>query len=75
TIKLTGNPEGEGDPHAFFYDGNVQLEAGVPFTYKKAKISQAQSNNDFTVIFDFGRVPVGKTVSATQICFQEHMEK
>jgi len=75
TIKLTGNPEGEGDPHAFFYDGGVQLTAGVPFTYKKAKISQKESNNDFTVIFDFGRVPAGKTVKATDICFQEHIEK
>ena len=75
TIKLTGNPEGEGDPHAFFYDGNVVLEAGVPFTYKKAKISQPQSNDDFTVIFDYGRVPAGKTVAATEICFQEHLEK
>lgn len=75
TIKLTGNPEGDGDPHKFFYDGNVVLEAGTPLTYKKAKISQPNSNDDFTVIFDFGRVPEGKTVKATQICFQEHMEK
>lgn len=75
TIKLTGSPEGDGDPHAFFYDGNVKLEAGVPFTYMKAKISQKESNSDFTVIFDFGRVPEGKTVKATKICFQEHMEK
>lgn len=75
TIKLTGNPEGDGDPHAFFYDGNVKLEAGVPLTYKKAKISQKESNSDFTVIFDYGRVPEGKTVKATQICFQEHLEK
>lgn len=75
TIKLTGNPEGEGDPHAFFYDGNVKLTADEPLTYKKAGISQRESNGDFTVIFDYGRVPAGATVSATQICFQEHMER
>lgn len=75
TIKLTGNPEADGDVNTFFYDGNVALEAGVPLTYKKVKLTQAQSNDDFTIIFDFGRVPVGKTVSASQICFQEHLEK
>lgn len=75
TIKLTGNPEGDGDPHAFFADHSVVLEAGVPLTYQRAKISQPKSNDDFTVIFDYGRVPEGKTVKATQICFQEHLEK
>lgn len=75
TIKLTGNPEGDGDPHAFFYDGSVKLEAGEPFTYRKAKISQPESNDDFTVIFDFGRCPAGSTVTVTDVCFQEHIEK
>lgn len=75
TIKLTGNPEGDGDPHAFFYDGKVQLTADEPLVYRRDKISQSESNGDFTVIFDYGRVPAGATVSATQICFQEHMER
>lgn len=72
TLKLTGNPEGDGDPHAFFYDGSVNLVAGETFTYKKSNISQAESNNDMTVIFDFGRSPVGSTIKVTDICFQEH---
>lgn len=75
TVKLTGNPEGDGDPHAFFYDGNVVLLAGEPLFYAKTNVKQRESNGDFTVIFDFGRVPVGKTVKATNICFQEHLEK
>lgn len=74
TIKLTGNPEADGDVNAFFYDQNVQLTAGEPLTYYKEKISQKVGNADFTVIFDYGRCP-GITIEATEICFQEHKEQ
>ena len=74
TIKLTGNPEGDGDTHAFFYDGQVALSAGEEFTYKKANITNASVGTDnVMLIFDFGRSPVGSTIEVKDICFQKHM--
>ena len=71
TIKLTGNPEGEGDPHAFFYDNQVQLTAGEPLTYIKKGLIQAESCANAMLIFDFGRSPVGSTVAASEIILME----
>lgn len=75
TIKLTNDPEAEGDVNAFFYDGSVELEAGVPFTYRRHNISQKESGDNLMLIFDLGRSPVGSTVQFTDILFQEHKEK
>ena len=75
TVKLTNDPEAEGDVNAFFYDGSVELEAGVPFTYRRHNISQKESGDNLMLIFDLGRSPVGSTVQFTDILFQEHKEK
>ena len=72
TIKLTNNPEGEGDLHAFFYNGNITLEADTPFTFKMPEISQKEGSDNLMLIFDLGRSPIGSTFQATGICFQEH---
>jgi len=74
TVKLTGTPEGENDTHAFFYDGQVKLTAGVPLVYQKAGLVQKESTDNVTLVLDFGRSPVGSEISATDIIFQEHRE-
>jgi len=71
TIKLTGNPEGEGDLHAFFYDGQVKLSAGEPLTYIKRGLTQAESCANALLIFDFGRSPIGSTIVADDIVLME----
>ena len=74
TIKLTNDPEGDGDPYAFFYDGAVKLTAGEPFVYRKANLKQRESGDNVMLIFDFGRSPVGSTIEAKDIIFQEHKD-
>ena len=74
TIKLTNDPEGEGDPYAFFYDGQVKLTAGEPLVYRRSHLKQNESGDNVMLIFDFGRSPVGSTVQASEILFQEHMD-
>ena len=74
TIKLTNDPEGDGDPYAFFYDGSVKLTAGEPLVYRKSHLTQKESGNNVMLIFDFGRSPIGSTITASDIIFQEHKE-
>ena len=74
TVKLTGTPEGDSDSHAFFYDGQVKLTAGVPLVYRKAGIAQKESTENVMLVLDFGRSPAGSEISATDIIFQEHRE-
>ena len=74
TIKLTNDPEEDNDIHSFFYDGQVKLTAGEPFVYRKANIKQAVSGDNVMLIFDFGRSPVGSTIEAKDIVFQEHKD-
>ena len=74
TIKLTNDPEESDDIHAFFYDGQVNLTAGEPLVYRKSHLKQAVSGDNVMLIFDFGRSPVGSTVEASSIVFQEHQE-
>ena len=74
TIKLTNDPEGADDVNSFFYDGQVKLTAGEPLVYRKSHIRQAASGDNVMLIFDFGRSPVGSTVEASKILFQEHKE-
>ena len=74
TIKLTNDPEEENDIHSFFYDGQVHLTAGEPLVYRKSHLKQAVSGDNVMLIFDFGRSPVGSTIEASQILFQEHQE-
>ena len=74
TIKLTNDPEGADDVNSFFYDGQVQLTAGEPLVYRKSHIKQAASGDNVMLIFDYGRSPIGSTIEASQILFQEHKE-
>ena len=74
TIKLTNDPEEENDIHSFFYDGQVKLTAGEPFVYRKHNLKQSVSGDNVMLIFDFGRSPVGSTIEAKDIVFQEHMD-
>jgi len=74
TIKLTNDPEEDGDIHSFFYDGSVKLTAGEPFVYRKAGLKQAVSGDNVMLIFDFGRSPIGSTIEAKEIVFQEHKD-
>ncbi|MBR1894163.1 MAG: hypothetical protein IJ823_02785 [Bacteroidales bacterium] len=74
TIKLTNDPEEDNDIHSFFYDGSVQLTAGEPFTYRRHNLTQSVSGDNVMLIFDFGRSPVGSTIQATDILFQEHRD-
>ena len=74
TIKLTNDPEENDDIHAFFYDGQVNLKAGEPLVYRRHNLKQAVSGDNVMLIFDFGRSPVGSTVTASDIIFQEHMD-
>ena len=74
TIKLTNDPEGADDVNAFFYDGNVQLTAGEPLVYRKHNLKQKASGDNVMLIFDFGRSPVGSTIAATEVIFQEHKD-
>ena len=74
TIKLTNDPEEENDIHSFFYDGQVKLTAGEPFVYRKHNLTQAQPGNNVMLIFDFGRSPVGSSIIAKDIIFQEHQD-
>lgn len=75
TIKLTGDPEKDGDkelPIALMYDREIKLTAGESFTYQRANLSAEMGTENFTLIFDFGRSPIGSTIEVTNICFQEH---
>ena len=74
TIKLTNDPEENDDIHSFFYDGQVQLTAGEPLVYRRHNLKQSVSGDNVMLIFDFGRSPVGSTVTAKDIVFQEHQE-
>ena len=74
TVKLTNDPEEDNDIHAFFYDGQVNLKAGEPFVYRKANLKQNVSGDNVMLIFDFGRSPVGSSIEAKDIVFQEHMD-
>ena len=74
TIKLTNDPEGADDINSFFYDGQVQLTAGEPLVYRKSHIKQAASGDNVMLIFDYGRSPVGSTIVASGILFQEHKD-
>ncbi len=74
TIKLTGNPEEEGDIHSFFYNGGVSLEAGDAVTFQMDNLVQNTPTDNVMLIFDFGRSPVGSTITVTDILFQEHKE-
>ena len=74
TIKLTNDPEESDDIHSFFYDGQVKLTAGEPLVYRKHNLKQSVSGDNVMLIFDFGRSPVGSTIEAKDIVFQEHMD-
>ena len=74
TIKLTNDPEAANDVNAFFYDGQVQLTAGEPLVYRRHNLKQAESGDNVMLIFDFGRSPVGSTIVASDILFQEHKD-
>ena len=74
TIKLTNDPEESDDVHSFFYDGQVKLTAGEPLVYRRSHLTQAEPGESVMLIFDFGRSPIGSTIEATQILFQEHQE-
>ena len=74
TIKLTNDPEENDDIHSFFYDGQVQLTAGEPLVYRRSNLSQSVSGDNVMLIFDFGRSPIGSTITASDIIFQEHKE-
>ena len=74
TIKLTNDPEEENDIHSFFYDGQVKLTAGEPFVYRRSNLKQSVSGDNVMLIFDFGRSPVGSTIEAKDIIFQEHKD-
>ena len=74
TIKLTNDPEESDDIHSFFYDGQVKLTAGEPLVYRKHNLKQSVSGDNVMLIFDFGRSPIGSTIEAKDIVFQEHMD-
>ena len=74
TIKLTNDPEESDDIHSFFYDGQVKLTAGEPFVYSRPNIVQSASGDNVMLIFDFGRSPIGSTIEAKDIVFQEHKD-
>jgi hypothetical protein len=74
TIKLTNDPEEDNDIHSFFYDGQVKLTAGEPLVYRKSNLTQAVEGDNVMLIFDFGRSPIGSTIEAKDILFQEHQE-
>ena len=74
TIKLTNDPEADNDVNSFFYDGQVKLTAGEPLVYRRHNIKQAVSGDNAMLIFDFGRSPVGSTITASDILLQEHMD-
>ena len=74
TIKLTNDPEEDNDIHSFFYDGQVKLTAGEPFVYRKSNLKQSVSGDNVMLIFDFGRSPVGSSIEAKDIVFQEHKD-
>ena len=74
TIKLTNDPEGADDVNAFFYDNQVHLTAGEPLVYRKSHIRQAESGDNVMLILDFGRSPVGSSIEASSILFQEHQD-
>ena len=71
TIKLTNDPEENDDIHAFFYDGQVKLTAGEPYTYRRSNLKQSVSGDNVMLIFDFGRSPIGSTIEAKDIIFME----
>ena len=74
TIKLTNDPEEDNDIHSFFYDGQVKLTAGEPLVYRRSNLTQAVEGDNVMVIFDFGRSPIGSTIEAKDVIFQEHQE-
>ena len=52
----------------------MNLKAGEPLVYRRHNLKQAVSGDNVMLIFDFGRSPVGSTVTASDIIFQEHMD-
>ncbi len=71
TVKLTNEPEENDDIHSFFYDGQVKLVGGEPFTYIKRGVKQSVSGDNVMLIMDFGRSPIGSKIEASNIIFME----
>ena len=71
TVKLTNDPEEDNDIHSFFYDGQVKLTAGETLLYVKRGLTQQVSGDNVMLIFDFGRSPVGSSITASEVIFME----
>ena len=69
TVKLAD--ANDDSNHAFFYDGNVSLNASTALTYKKSPTSPDQDYTATMLIFDFGRTPVGTQVTVSDIVLRE----
>ena len=76
TAKLAAAEfEGQDNNDFLFYDGNIALEAGKPFTYKATDLKPGenwQGYNMIAFLMDFGRSPAGSRITVSNICFQEH---
>lgn len=70
TVKLTW--EGNDKEHAFFYDGNVSLEAYEDFQYIQSGIAPDVDYDKIALFVDLGRTPAGSEVEIKDIHLYEH---
>lgn len=73
TVKLAWL--GNDNDHAFFYDNAATTEEYTVSTYKQIKVSPDVDYDKVVLFLDFGRTPAGTTISLTDFCLQEHLEK
>lgn len=69
TVKLAC--EGDDSAHAFFYYNNLEVKAGVPYTFKLSGIAPDVDYEKIVLFIDLGRCRRGTAVSFTEFCLQE----
>lgn len=71
TVKMTAaNDPGDDE---FFYDGNVEINAGETVLVEKADHMLYNATESILLIFDFGRFPAGSVITISDLCLQKHI--
>ena len=68
TVKLTDDGDSTGE---FFYDNTVAVTADSPLAFRKTGVKTDADHDGYMLIFDFGRVPVGTTVTVSDFVLRE----
>ena len=71
TVKMTAADD-PGDDE-FFYDGNVEVDAGGTTLFESADHMLNKDTESILLVFDFGRFPAGTVITLSDMCLQKHI--